>query len=105
VLSPEALDLLEQGRLGLGRRAAERALERAPQVLQRGLELGADALPRRRAELRLAGEHELDAEQALDHGLVHLAREVHPLLQLAGLGLLVGGQAGERGQRGVLPSV
>ena len=85
-----------------GAGAAERALERAAQVEQRGLQLGADALAGGRAELGLAGEHELDAEQALDHRLVHLAREVHPLLQLAGLRLLVGGQAGEGGQRGGL---
>ena len=53
-------------------------------------------------ELGHAAEHELDAEQALDDRLVDLAREVHALLQLAGLGLLVGGLAGEGGERGGL---
>ncbi len=85
-----------------GREPAERALERAAQVEERGLQLRADPLARGGAELGLAGEHELDAEQALDHRLVHLAREVHPLLQLAGLGLLVGRQAREGGERGGL---
>ena len=99
---PQPLDLLQQRGLRLGGGAAERALQRAAQVLQRGLQLRADALARGGAELGLAGEHELDAEQALDHRLVDLAREVHPLLQLARLGLLVRGQAGEGGQRGGL---
>ena len=88
--------------LGLRRLARQRALQGAAQVEQRGLQLGRDPLARGRAQLDLAGEHELDPEQALDHGLVHLAREVHPLLQLAGLGLLVGRQAREGGERGGL---
>ena len=44
VLAAQALDLLEQGRLRLGRRAAERALQRPPQVHERRLELGGDPL-------------------------------------------------------------
>src|SRR4051812_24422824 len=102
VLAPQPLDLLQQGRLRLRRLAAERALERSAQVEERGLQLGADALARGGAQLRLAGEDELDPEEALDDGLVDLAREVHALLQLARLGLLVGGQAREGGERGDL---
>src|SRR3954468_15821037 len=43
VLAPQALDLLEQGRVGLRRLAAERALQRPSEVEERGLQLGADA--------------------------------------------------------------
>jgi hypothetical protein len=105
VLAAEPLDLLQQRRVGLGREPAERALERAAQVEQRGLQLGADPLARRGRELGLAGEDELDPEQPLDHRLMHLAREVHALLQLAGLRLLVGGQAAKAASAAVLPSV
>src|ERR671929_190937 len=49
---------------------------RAPQVHERGLQLGADALTRVGGELRLAGEHELHTEQPLDDGFVNLPREV-----------------------------
>ena len=66
------------------RDAAERALQRAPQVD------AARPAARRRSRSRASGDSsawlendELDAEQALDHALVDLAREVDALLQLA----------------------
>src|SRR5690349_2662289 len=102
VLLLQARDLFQQRRVRLGRAAAERSLQGPAEVEQRGLQLGSDALAGFGTQLRLAGEHELDPEQALDHGFVDLTREVHPFLQLAGLGLLVGGEAGERGKRGGL---
>ncbi len=102
MLLAQPFDLVEQRRVGFRRLARERALQRPSEVEQRRLQLGRDPLAGGGAQLNLAGEHELDPEQALDDGLVHLAGQVHPLLQLAGLGLLVGGQPGERRQRGGL---
>ena len=106
VLAAQALDLLEQRRLRLGRDAAERPLQRPPQVHQRGLQLGGDPLARLGRELGRAREHELHAEQPLDHALVHVAREVDPLLQLARAGALpVVATRASVASAAVLPSV
>ena len=48
-------------------------------------------------------ERERDAEQALDHALVDLAREVDARLEQARAALLVGGDADARGERRRLP--
>ena len=55
-----------------------------------------------RGQRRVARDDQQHAEQPLDHALVHLAREVDPLLQLARASLLEGRVARGLGQRGGL---
>src|SRR6185437_6080167 len=93
----QALDLGAERRLGGTRRAAERALERRPQVRERRLGLLGAALARRGRQLAVAVERHRDAEQPLDDTLVQLAGKVNALLQLAGLLELRGDDPRHRG--------
>ena len=99
--SLQALDLLGERRLASrgalrpsGRCSARRRSRSA------GLQLDGDPLARLARQLRVAREREQDAEQPLDHALVHLAGEVDALLQLARARLLERREARGLGERG-----
>ena len=84
-------------------RASERALDRLAQLAERRLDLAGAARSHLLGQVAGAVERHRDPEQSLDHALVHLAREVDPLAQLArGLGL-GGDVARDRRERGRLP--
>ncbi len=82
-------DLLHPLELGCERRARlrrnrrQRALQRAPQVGKRFLHLDPAALALGAVEL-LGTKRQRDAEQALEHALVDLAREVEALAEPPG---------------------
>ena len=82
MLALQPVELRGQRRLGLPRRAPQRALQRPPQVAQAGLQLDGGALARFGGERHVAGHHEQHGEQALDHALVHFAGQVDALLEL-----------------------
>ena len=94
------LHLGQQRRLGRLRRPPERALQRArgardsAACVSRGT-----ARPRVGRQVAVAVERHRHPEQALDHALVHLPREVDPLLQLLGVLGLGRDRPGDRGQR------
>ena len=78
---------------GLGRQRRERSLERTAQVAQRLLHLDPAALALGAVERLLGAERQRHPEQALQHALVDLAREVEPLAEPARALLLAGGVA------------
>ena len=100
--SADAFELGRERRAGLGRQRRERPLERAAQVAQRLLHLDPAALALGTVQRLLGAERERDPEQALEHALVDLAREVEPLAERASALLLAGHVARGRHQRGGL---
>ena len=82
--SPDPVELGRERRAGLGRQRRERSLERTAQVAQRLLHLDPAALALGAVERLLGAERQRDPEQALEHALVDLAREVEPLAEPPG---------------------
>ena len=78
----QPVDLGQQRRAGRARDPPERALQRAAKIAERRLRLGRAPSPGVGRQVALAVKRHRDAEQALDHALVDLAREVDPLLKL-----------------------
>ena len=96
----QPFDLGQERRLRVARPATERALERRAQVGQSNLSLRRAPLARRRGQIAIAVQRHRDAEQALDHALVNLAREIDPVLELVCFLSLIGHDSRHRHERG-----
>src|SRR5437588_11479709 len=98
----EAFDLLAERRLCGARSATKRPLERAPEVGQGRLRLTRAAAPGLGREIAVSVQRHRDAEQPLNDSLVDFARQIDPLLELAGALGLGGDDPRDRCERGRL---